>query len=48
MTRVHAYVEGDIYFPMIDEKYWSLDSNKDISADEKNKFDMSFQIWTKK
>ncbi|HEX4373494.1 MAG TPA: dihydrofolate reductase [Puia sp.] len=45
MTRVHIVVEGDAFFPAIDEAEWKLESNKDFPADEKNQYAYSFQVW---
>jgi dihydrofolate reductase len=45
MTRVHVTIEGDAYFPEIDETRWRLESNKDFPADEKNMYSYSFQTW---
>ena len=47
MTRVHTIIDGDVFFPEIDEKKWKLLSKRDCLADEKNKFDYSFEIWEK-
>ncbi len=44
MTRVHATVEGDSFFPEIDKK-WKLVSNRDCFADVKHQYDYSFQVW---
>jgi dihydrofolate reductase len=45
MTRVHTSLEGDTFFPTIDEKEWKLKSNIDFEADEKHKYPYSFQVW---
>jgi dihydrofolate reductase len=45
MTRVHTVVEGDTYFPVIDEKLWQMVSHLDFPADEKNEYAHSFQVW---
>lgn len=47
MTRVHTLIDGDVFFPEIDVKKWKLVSNKDCFADEKHKYDYSFQLWEK-
>lgn len=47
ITRVHTIIEGDTYFPVIDEKNWKLVSNRDFSADEKHAYAYSFQVWEK-
>ena len=48
MTRVHAVLEGDTWFPVIDEKVWELTDNRDFPVDEKHAFAYSFQIWERK
>lgn len=45
MTRVHTVVEGDAWFPVIDEEEWQLTSNLDFPADEKHAYAYSFQVW---
>lgn len=47
MTRVHTIIDGDVFFPEIDEKKWKLLSKRDCLADEKHKFNYSFEIWEK-
>jgi dihydrofolate reductase len=47
ITRVHANLEGDTFFPVIDEKKWRLTANQDFEADEKHAYRYSFQIWEK-
>lgn len=48
MTRVHAVLDGDTFFPVIDEQEWELVSNEDFPADEKHAYAYSFQVWKKK
>jgi dihydrofolate reductase len=48
MTRVHAEIEGDTFFPVIEKKYWKLLSNTDNPADEKHAFAYSFQTWERR
>jgi dihydrofolate reductase len=45
ITRVHATLEGDTFFPEIDETKWQLVTNQDFEADEKHKYAYSFQTW---
>lgn len=45
LTRVHASIEGDTFFPAIDEVKWQLTTNIDFAADEKHAFPYSFQTW---
>ena len=48
LTRIHTVLEGDTYFPVIDEKDWQLVSNHDFQADDKHAFAYSFQLWQRK
>jgi dihydrofolate reductase len=45
MTRVHAQMDGDTYFPAIDEKDWKLTSTTRFEADEKHAYPYSFEVW---
>jgi len=47
ITRVHAVLEGDTFFPAIDETEWKLVSSEDHPADEKHAYAYSFQVWDK-
>lgn len=48
ITRVHANLEGDTFFPAIDEAQWELASNEDFEKDEKHQYAYSFQKWVRK
>lgn len=48
LTRVHVILEGDTFFPVIDEKDWQLLSQLDFTADDKHKYDYCFQVWERK
>jgi dihydrofolate reductase len=48
LTRVHAELEGDTFFPELDESEWRLDSNEDFAADEKHAHAFSIQVWKRK
>jgi len=45
LTRVHAEVEGDAFFPEVDKTEWRLVSDEPHFADEKNAFDYSFRLY---
>jgi len=47
LTRVHATLDGDTYFPELD-KDWHLHNSEDHPADEKHAYDYSFQLWESK
>ncbi len=48
MTRVHAVLDGDAFFPNIDPAQWQLVSNRDFPVDERHAFAYSFQTWQHK
>ena len=48
LTRVEARLEGDTYFPEIDQAEWKLSSSKPFPADEKHAFPYSFQLWERR
>ena len=45
LTRVDAELEGDTFFPIIDETKWQLTQQMDFVADEKHAFSYHFQTW---
>lgn len=45
ITRIHTVLEGDTFFPEIDEREWRLASAMDFEADEKHQYAYSFQLW---
>ncbi|MDQ6888682.1 MAG: dihydrofolate reductase [Bacteroidota bacterium] len=45
MTRVHATVEGDTFYPEINQAAWIRISSRSFPADEKNNFPYTFEIW---
>ena len=44
LTRVHAKVEGDAFFPDFDMADWDIDEEENIPADEKNQYDSTFYL----
>jgi dihydrofolate reductase len=48
LTRVHAQLEGDTFFPAINENEWELKFSHDYPADEKHAYPYSFQLWQRK
>ncbi len=48
MTRVHADVEGDARFPVIDEGQWTLVESNRHEADEANCHACTFETWTRR
>jgi dihydrofolate reductase len=47
LTRVHADVEGDAFFPVIAKEHWKLVSSKPHPADEKHAYALTFEVWEK-
>ncbi|MFC6097048.1 dihydrofolate reductase [Flavobacterium qiangtangense] len=47
LTRVHENFEADTFFPEIDKNKWQLISDEYHPADERHKFDFSYQTFTK-
>jgi dihydrofolate reductase len=45
ITRVQATLDGDTFFPAIDETKWHLTHNQDFEIDDKHKYAYSFQTW---
>ncbi len=43
LTRVHAEVEGDVFFPEVDWSQWRLVAEEKHDQDDKNDFSFSFQ-----
>ena len=48
ITRVHANVNGDVYFPEINRNEWKMISNRSMEKDERHAYDYSFQVWERK
>lgn len=48
MTRVHTSIEGDTFFPEIDEAAWQLQSAEHFDADEKNNLAHTIELWERR
>ena len=48
ITLVHTVIDGDVYFPEIDKSIFDLVWEEKHVADEKNKFDYTFQKFERK
>ena len=44
LTRVHRHVEGDAYFPILENAAWHEIAREDVAAKEPNPFDFSYQV----
>jgi len=47
-TKIYHSFDGDVFFPKLDESKWKLISQKEMRADEKNKFPFSFCVYERK
>jgi len=47
LTRIHYKFEADSYFPKLDDK-WNLESSQAFKADDKNAYDYTFLVYTRK
>jgi len=45
LTRIHQDFDGDVHFPEITQKEWQLASIRYCEADEKNKYNHTYQVW---
>lgn len=48
ITRVHAELEGDTFFPVIDTKKFELVSSLPFEADEAHQYAYTFEVWQRK
>jgi dihydrofolate reductase len=47
LTRVHATVDGDTFYPELDKEKWKLIDQQSFPADEKNNYAYTFEVWEK-
>lgn len=48
LTRVHAEVHGDTWFPELDWDMWTMVREENWPADERHAQAMTFEVWEKK
>lgn len=48
LTRVHAELDGDTFFPELSPGEWEMVSSLDAPADEKHAYPYSFQLWRRR
>jgi dihydrofolate reductase len=48
LTRVNTNIEGDTFFPELNENEWLLSTSTHFEADEKNAFAHCFEVWDRK
>jgi dihydrofolate reductase len=47
LTRVHAIIDGDVFFPEVNDKDFKCTSKFDYEPDEKHAYAYSFEKWEK-
>jgi dihydrofolate reductase len=45
ITRIHAQIKGDTFFPVFDKEEWLKIKNQNFLADEKHTYPYSFEVW---
>ena len=45
ITHVHTNIEGDTFFPIIDQIIWELQTKESHLSDEKNEFNFDFCVY---
>ncbi|MCE2495800.1 MAG: dihydrofolate reductase [Flavobacteriales bacterium] len=48
LTRVHAHVNGDTFFPELDLNEWQRVLHESHKKDAKHAYDFSFEVWDRK
>ena len=48
LTRVHTELQGDTFLPELDWEQWQLESTERFAADNKNEFDYSFEVYSRR
>lgn len=44
LTKIHARIEGDVYFPELNKDEWKEKARQDFGSDDKNPYNYSFII----
>lgn len=47
LTRIHAVLEADTFFPLLQENQWKLVMDEFHTKDEKNSYDYSFRVYNR-
>ncbi|MBL7735130.1 MAG: dihydrofolate reductase [Chitinophagaceae bacterium] len=48
LTRVQTVIEGDAFFPPIDEALWGKTDQADFNADNQHAYAYCFEVWERK
>lgn len=44
LTKVHAQIEGDAYFPEVNMEEWDIVDEEHVAKDDKNQYDSTFYL----
>jgi len=47
LTRIHTMLDGDTFFPEIDEALWTCQERINRPSDDKNPYNLTFETWVK-
>ena len=47
LTRVHGNIEGDVMWPALDDREWTVVERESHSADDRHAWPMTFEVWEK-
>jgi dihydrofolate reductase len=48
LTRVHGDIEGDVMWPVQDERDWRITEREEFAADERHPYAMTFELWERR
>ncbi|MEI6948827.1 dihydrofolate reductase [Paraflavisolibacter sp. H34] len=48
LTRIHHRFDGDVFFPEVNPDEWELVSERFCTADDKNAYPHTYQVWDRK
>ena len=48
ITRIHVDMQGDTYFPYINDDEWSITFKESHEKDDKNQYDYTYEIYERK
>ena len=48
LTRVHGNIAGDVVWPALDDREWSVVEREVHAADERHAWAMTFEVWEKR
>jgi dihydrofolate reductase len=48
LTRVHGNIDGDVSWPALDERDWSVIERETYAADDRHAYAMTFEVWEKR